>query len=406
MAKLERPEITAFKGFNNVTDALALDGSSLAVADNITITDRGELLRAEGFTRKTTNTVITGAFTTKDYTRLYLIDNGELRWMNPDFTYRVLKTGLSLFPYYSHEINGNIYYSNGVDRGVIEPDGWRPWGIPTPGPVNLVVVSGTLPPGMYRVCCSLVDDRGMESSNSLISKVTLTGGQAIQIVDIPQVTGYTTNVYATTANGRVFMLLAERAGTSASYNTGPNSLGRAFDPLCWFINMPRGDMVTFFEGQMYCAEWFPEHDLTIIWRSLPLRFHHFKDSIAVPGHVLMLRSSTETLFAGNERLTQRGVAENIIVGTDRAILSWSDNQLVTLANYGVVPGWHATEHKAKLYFWTLKGLCRALPFENISEGQISVAPGVSAGATVIERGGYRRYVVALQKGGEAFNARS
>lgn len=405
-AKLERPELAAFKGIDNVRDPLSLVGSFLKVGDNVTIDDQGELLRADGFTRKTTNSNIVGAFSTRDFARLYIIDNGELRWMNPDFTYRVLRSGLSAAPYYHVEINGNVYYSNGTDRGVCEPDGWRPWGMPTPPPPSLAVVSGNLAAGVYRVCVSLVDNRGMESGNSLVAQASVQDGAGLQISAIAQVPGYSTNVYATTANGRVFMLLTEHAGETASYNDGPDNLGREFDTELWFSDPPRGDLVAFFEGQVYCAEWFPEHDMTILWRSVPLHYHHFKDSLAVPGHVLMLRSSSETLFAGNERLTQRGVAENIIIGTERAIFSWSDNQLVTLTHYGVIPGHHAAEYKGKLYFWTTRGLCRALPFENLTEGQISVAPGLSAGAGMIEHNGYRRYVVALHQGGEAYNARS
>jgi hypothetical protein len=406
VAKLERPELTAFKGLNNVSEPLSLDGAYLALADNCTIDDLGDLLRAEGYARMTHNTNIVGAYTTKDFERFYIIDAGELRQMTPNWTYRVLRTGLSPAPYYFHEINGNVYYSNGTDRGVCEPDGWRPWGMPTPNPPNLVVVSGNLDAGTYRVCVSLVDNRGMESANSLVAAATVPAGSGLQIVGIDQVPGYSTNVYATTADGRVLLLLTEHAGDSASYNDGPNNLGREFDTQLWFSDPPRGDQMTFFEGQLYCGEWFPEHDMSILWRSVPLHYHHFKDSLAVPGQLLLLRSSTETLFAGNERLTQRGVAENIIIGTERAIFSWSDNQLVTLANYGVIPGHHAAESRGKLYFWTERGLCRALPFENLTEGQLSVPPGVSAGGAVIERNGYRRYVVALHRGGEAYNARS
>jgi hypothetical protein len=114
-------------------------------------------------------------------------------------------------------------------------------------------------------------------------------------------------------------------------------------------------------------------------------------------------SSIETHFTGNERLTQRGVADALIICTDREIHSWDEDQLVKLASYGSVPGHHMAPVHGKVYFWTKRGLCRALPFENLTESTVSVPPGLSAGASVIEKDGTRRYVVALHKGGDAYN---
>jgi hypothetical protein len=68
----------------------------------------------------------------------------------------------------------------------------------------------------------------------------------------------------------------------------------------------------------------------------------------------------------------------MIIGTDREIYSWDEDQLVLLASYGVIPGRNMIEHRGKIYFWTKRGLCRALPFENLHESTVSVPPGLSA----------------------------
>ena len=405
---LQRPEISGFKGLNNVTDPLQLDdGSWQTIADNCEITNHGELVSPRGYTRVATLTAGSGAYTTKDLQRFYVIDSGEVRQMRDDFTFDVLKTGVSADAYAFQEVNGDVYYTNGTDFGVLTPDGWRPWGIASPGAPSLSLGSGVLAPGRYRVCCTLVDSRGMESSNSPVASIDVPVGASIQVTNIAQVADYTANVYATTANGEVFMRLARNAGNSATYNFSPDNLGPTL--RYWFTDLPRGNRPAFFEGQMYCAEYFASLDQTVIWRSLPLDYHHFNPSaegITVPGEVLLLRASTETLFAGTERLTQRGVAEALLIGTERAIFSWSDSQLVTLANYGVVRGFTEFEIKGKLFFWTLRGLCMALPFVNLTESTVSVAPGLSAAGMVIERDGEKRYVVALKQGGEAFNSRA
>ena len=56
-----------------------------------------------------------------------------------------------------------------------------------------------------------------------------------------------------------------------------------------------------------------------------------------------------------------------------------------------------------MYFWTQRGFCRAMPFENFTQTTVSVPPGLTAAAAVLEEDGTRRYVVALTKGGTAYN---
>lgn len=380
--------VTAFKGLNNVTDPIRLSMDSLVQADNVDLTNNAGLIRCSGFTKRTTNTAISGAYATKDMKRLFVIDSGELRQMNTDLTYTVLLTGLSANQTWFEEINGVVYYANGVDYGVIEGPSVRPWGINEP-PIapNLSFTSGNLPQGTYQVCCTFVDSRNLESGNSDIA--VLRGSGQLNIDGIPQRAGYTTNVYATLHDGTVFYLLKRAAGVSATYSTEAN-LGTEI-PF-WGTSVPRGTVIAYFQGQLYIAESFPQYDSTAIWCSLPLRYHHFDysgEGIVVPGTVLMMKASEDTL----------------IIGTERQIFAWDGDKLTELADYGVVPGRHASKLGTKLYFWSLRGLCSAMPFENMSEDTLSVAPGASAGATVIEKDGMRRYVVALRKDGSAYNRR-
>lgn len=404
-----------FRGLNNVTDPLRLDMTWQRTADNIDITDHAQIVRATGYTKRTTNTAISGAYATLDLQRMYVVDNGSLLEVFPDLSTTVLKTGLATATMYFGEVNGDVYYTNGTDFGVIEPSGVRHWGIAPPATPQLSYSAGPLFAGTYQVVCTLVDDRGMESGNSVPAVIAVPDDSQIDISGIPQVSGYTTNVYATAKDGDVYMLLAEDAGTDVTYNCGQDELGREL-PF-WNQNAPRGILPTLFEGQLYLAELFPAQGFTIIWRSLPLHYHHFdpgSEGIVVPGLVRVMAAITETKFAATERMTQRGTAEAIIIGTDRQVFSWSggsgfkspENQLVLLANYGVVPGRHAVPFGGHVYFWTLRGLCRALPFENLTQETFSVAPGVLAGGAIVEKDGIHRYVVALQKGGVPFNAHS
>lgn len=386
---IKRPPTTKFRGLNTVSDPLRLNLSWLTQADNVDVTDTGQLVRCDGYARSTTNAAIAGAYATQDLQRLYVIDSGELRQLNADLTYSVLRTGLSAAKYYFEEVNGVVYYTNGTDYGIIEPAGARAWGVPTPGAPAVTAVTGSLDAGICSVVCTFVDDRGLESANSEVTSVLVGAGAGLAISAIEQLAGYTTRVYATTPGGTVFYLLADNAPTALVYNGGELGPELPF----WNLDTPRGSLPTMFQGRMHLAEAFPQQDLSHIWRSLPLQFHHYdvaSESVAVPGTVRMLRSTPAAL----------------IIGTDRAIHAWDGERLTVLADYGVVPGHHAQKRGDEVYFWTLRGAAMAMPFRNLTEDTVSVAPGLTAGACVMEKGGAIRYVVALQTGGAAFNART
>jgi hypothetical protein len=380
--------ISAFRGLNNVVDPLRLSLDWAVQADNINVTSTAGIERCAGYTRSTTNTAIVGAYATNDLKRMYVIDSGELRSMNPDLTYTVLKTGMSGAQYWFTEINNVVYYSNGVDFGMIEPAGWRQWGIPAPTTVpTLSWGTGTLPYGVYQVVCTHVDDRGLESGNSDIA--VLAGSGQINITAIPQKAGYTTNVYATMHDGTVFFLVQANAGTSLTYS---NEGSLEHELPFWGTDVPRGTILTHFQGQMYGAEVFVASDYSVVWNSMPLHYHHFDyggAGLVIPGVVRMLAS----------------VASHLIVGTDREIYAFDGEKLEKLADYGVVAGWHAAKDDDQLLFWSLRGLCSVMPFRNWTEEAVSVPPGARAGGAMLNTNGMRRYVVALLTDGQAYNRR-
>jgi hypothetical protein len=388
------PSTHTFRGLNNVADPQRLGLEWLTQADNVDVTQIGALRRCRGFARSTTATALTGAYGTKDLQRLYVVDNGVLQQVQANMSLVTLRSGLSSAPMYFEEVNGIVYFTNGVDYGLIRDGAARPWGIAQPSTPTVVVVNGgSLVAGVYQIICTLVDADGLESSNSSVRAVDAVAGSRIFVNGIPQVSGYTTNLYSTVADGTVFFLLQEGAGDSYTLDAGQVH-GREL-PF-WNTDVPRGTIPAFFQGQMNVAESFLANDVSAIWRSLPLHYHHFDRGLglAVPGTVRMLI----------------GLEKALIIGTDRQIFASDGEGLTELAPYGVVPGWHASkvkvsETETQVYFWSLRGLCRAMPFSNLTETTVSVPPGLSAGGTVVEKDGMRRYVVALHAGGEAFNRR-
>lgn len=383
-----------FLGLNNVSDPLRLKLGWLQRADNLDITDTGALVRRDGYVRVSTG-AISGAYASIDFTRMYIVDSGTLKQVISTTQSIVLRTGLTTRPLHWAEVNDQVFFNNGVDSGIILKDGtvldWAWTDAPMP---ELAAVSGTLPQGMYQVAFTYLTSDGRETGACDASAIYLDGTQALQVNAIPQLAGHRTQVYIAPADSTVFQLaFADYAGTSASWNSSPDMLGadlttQFLDPL-----QPGCDYIAYWKGQMYAAQYDPASDTTVVWFSEALIFHLFNlnsNFILVPGKVAMLAAHPD----------------GMIIGTDTRIYTYDGESIKQVADYGVVPGWGgAKDDDDQILFWSRRGLCRALPFSNMTLQQISVDCGLSAGAAIIRKNGAKRYVVALQKGGDNFNQR-
>lgn len=372
-----------FRGLNNVTDSLRLGLGWFAEANNVHVTDAGAVESRDGYTRVSTG-AYTGAYSTKNFQRMYLVDGGNLKTADGV----VLKSGLSAAPMFWTEVNEQVFFNNGIDSGVILPDNtvleWR-W-VPPSAP-QVAAVTGNLPAGVYqvRVTTSLAD--GRETGTSDAGEITLVEGQALQVAGLAA----HSNVYIAPANSTVYQLAASNTGSSFVWNRGPEYLGR--DLLNAFLDpLPSGTtVVQEWKGCIYAAQYLASEDQTVVWFTEPMGYHLFNlnsNFFIAPGRVEMLAPHDKAL----------------IVGTRSKTFAYTVKTIEELANYGVVPGQHWADDDGRLIFWTTRGACTALPFTNLTERQVSVAPGVSAGGTIVQTKGQKRYLVSIQQGGSAFNS--
>jgi len=394
MASKKPPNIARFLGLNNVTDPLRLGLGWLRTADNVDITDTGAIKKRVGYTRSLGAAAITGAYATEDFSRLYFVDSGNLKAMAGSGAV-TLVTGMGSAPLQWTEINEQVFFTNGAASGIICPDNTvLPWAWAVPGAPTVSAVTGTLPAGLYQVRITFTLPDGRMTGASESTELVLTEGQALQIAGIAQAAGCTTNVYIAPADSEVYGHAATPAGSAMVWNEGPETLGRelqgaTLDPL------PE-DVVAIqaWRGRIYAAQYMPEAGQTAIFRSQPLGFHLFdlaQDLILIPGKVTMLAPQDAAL----------------VIGTDQSVLAYDGDKLIDLAGYGVIPGqhWAKDEDDGRVLFWSARGLCAALPFANLTEQQVSVAPGLRAGGTLVRFDGQKRFVVAIQQGGNAFNPR-
>lgn len=385
----------SFKGLNNVADPMRLGLEWLVQADNVNISDTGAMSVRDGYTKAVAGS-FTGAFSTFDYSRMYVVDGGALKVMTSPTSTLTLATGLSSAPMYWAEVNDSVYFNNGIDRGIITPDNTLLiWDWTEPTEPTLTAVSGALPAGQYQVRFTYTLPDGRATGSSDAASITLTDGQALQISTIPQMSGLITNVYIAPADSAVYQYAGSPSGSAMVWNSGPDNLGR--DLLTMLMDpIPNGaDVIQTWKGKMYAAEYMPDADQTVVWYTKPLAYHLFnlnEDLFLVPGRVLMMAPHDDGL----------------IVGTDARVFVFDGKGIEQVADYGAVPGWPWTrdDDDKTILMWTKRGACRGLPFVNLTSSHVSVAPGVQAGAAVVRTDGQKKFVVALHAGGTAFNQRN
>ncbi len=393
-------ELNRFNGLNNVADPMRGTGTGTKeaqtwqwqqVADNVDGTDAHGLVRREGYTPFLSAT-ISGAYSTIDFSRLYIVAGGDLMRVNADGSVRVLDTGLSGTAYWA-EINDVVYLSCGATKLQIWLDSSvTPWGVPVPATPDAKATTGHLFSGLVQICLTYTDSTGLEGGASPAVDVMIGENGGVTVTNIPQITGYTAQLYATEPDGTVFYHAASLPIQTA-YTL--NSLPQGSELTTQFLDAPpTGQHIAFLGANAYLADYNPALDQTVIWFSQAQGYHLFNlntDYFVVPGEVTQLHGS------GN----------GLVVATQARIYLYNDDQLLQLAEYGAVPGQHADLGRdGKTYFWTKRGLCRVTPFENLTESVVSVAPGVQAGGGVINTDGYSKYVAVIHSGGDAFNARS
>lgn len=383
--------ITHFKGLHNKGPSLRLPPGSLTVANNVNVLDTGAIEVRAGYERATTMT-LSGAFATEDESRLYVVDAGVLKVVHPDMSSTDLAQvgpGEVLWA----QLNEQVLFATASSSGIIHHDHQVfPWAWDVPAMPMLQAVSGHMDAGQYGVLLVHVLPDGRTTGAGLEQYIELQAGQGLHITAPQPPTGIRQLAYVCPANSTVYQLAGELRAGSLTWDASANALGReltkfALDPL------PQGAVaIAVWRSRACVAVLMEQQAQSVVFSSEPMAPHLFDmaEFFMVPGKVTMLAAHPSAL----------------LVGTESAIYAYgADGVLAKLADYGVVPGSPHALDGARLLFWSKRGVCQFPEFKCLTDRAVSVAPGVRAGACVVQDNGQSRLVVALQKGGEAHNPR-
>lgn len=382
--------VNGFLGERNTVNEKSLPLGALSESSNVDIDNEGFISSRDGFTLSQAFSNITASFTTSDERRMFIIESGELKFVNEDFTTYTIKTGMPTGYVKWLEVADYVIMSTGhIITKDLEIVDWR---IPTPDQVSMGRVSGNLPAGQYQVVSTYRDFTGREGAASFISVIDVADDSALAVTP-SYLAGYETIIYVTDTNGEVLYQVGVVPDGSTATIADTSMLVYPIDKqqLDAAALPEQIGSLAFYESSVWASQYID--GVSYLWKSKPYWWHLFdahEDYLAIQGKVTVIEGTPQGLFIGTD---------------DEMYVYTIEDSLVRLAEYGVVGGKPlARADNGRLFVWTKQGVCTLFPFENITEDKLSLPPGCICSTAIIERKGYEQFMVLNNGSGIAFNS--
>jgi hypothetical protein len=365
-------DVVSFRGFprgldnrRHETEALEPNEetlTSLRVADNIDITQTGNLKRRKGYSQ-----VIPGyahsLYSHRDFPFLLAVVNGGLRVYDQAFNVVATKPVSSSAPVaYSSPHAGDVYWTNGVENGRVDRFGQhRRWGLPVPPFVSYSVVSGgAFSPGKYLLSQRYISSWGEVSGASEPIEVSILSVSSYLYVSIPSLSDPDiagVEVFCTTTNGdALYHIGTFPLGATVSLNPSNLTTGFPLDTVNLSPPLP-GSYICSYRGRIYVAR------DNMLFATEPLHYglvDYSKSVLLFPSPITMLYPVADGLYVACDTEGVSFLSGADITDFEKRIVERSE--AVVRAN-AVVPGeYFELPGVEVLLWWSKMGyLCLGAP---------------------------------------------
>ena len=367
-------KLNSFKGIHNTATRQDLPKGACADAVDVDITGKGEayersaIIVRNGYSQALA-APITASYSARERVS-YCVSGGWLNRINDD---------LSFFP-----ISASSAKEFCDDKGVLFTDdhlmviGDTAFDLYVPQPKlppQVMAMAGSREPGFYTCAYTYTNADGMEGGMSPITQIHLDTKGDVQVVPVP-LAGYTVSIYIAPEDGSVFL-------DNRNVPIPPVCIGAAEIPT---------DIVSLevMDGKLFVVEQFEQY--SVIRFSKPFHYHlfdHEKDYIVIPDQVTYIKAT-------------KG---HLLISASNGIYAYNDEGLVKLANYGAVLGRSMARHADdSVYIHTVRGVCSAMPFTELTEMMVSLPMGLKCSTGIVHQNGVTKFVGLHDGGGTAFNA--
>lgn len=325
------PKFTAFAGIRNTLPPERLHvmptkddaTTDLVAAVNVDLDNSGQLSRRAG----TTVARAGAAHSLWAQGDMCVFATGSsLRRLYPDYSSEVLANGLTPnAPLGYVEVNGRVYWGNGLQSGVIADGMSRSWGMEIPASPGLSLVGGQLTAGQYQCAVTHVRNDGQESGAALPSTLTLAndGGVRVTWAAPADPTIELVRVYLSTPNGTVLYAAAEVAVEDLYTEVYSCRFALPLNTQ-WQDKPPSGQAYAYANGRIYIAQ----GEYIFGTTELGYEYVDLRDYLAIDGsRVRVLAGLEGGLFAATDH------AAYFLRGK-----TFADMEMVIVATTGGVEG--------------------------------------------------------------------
>ena len=244
---------------------------------------------------------------------------------------------------------------------------------------------------------------GRESAPSSIVTIPVAPEVKLLRVEIPALAGCVTQVYATAPGGSTYYLVAyseQGVFTFPVYMITQSYAGPEYPYSSVIESFPAdASMLAMYAGRLFAGHYDPVTSLGVVYASLPLQYHLFDktaDMFQVSGEPRLLLACKDGMVIGTD--------SNVYIYNAPDVGRVKDGELKQVAGYGVPPGvCGEMAMDGTAFFWTLRGIAKAAPYQLVTENRFYGDPGVFNHARIFYERGYAKLVASTVAGAPVFN---
>lgn len=282
------PSIKEFGGLDNQNSPSEYGLSRCEIADNVDFTRAKKIATRKGRIKVLDINIDAAAHIGNV---LLVQSGGSLYKISSHTEIMELVTGLTVTNWLSAAtVNGEIFYSNLVETGVIGVNGVRSLGLPAPMQPAYSQISGFMPSGEYLYSITTIRDDGFESGAQMAGGAYVTTG-GIDLGVVSQ--DHRSKLYLSSANGEVLYLAGTfNAGSRVHYAGDTSEFSFALKRQ--FCDAPPAFQdACYYMGRMYYLHG------NVLWASLPFNYElvdYSKDYIVLPSDGVFCKAVDDGIY--------------------------------------------------------------------------------------------------------------
>ena len=270
---IEPVEYRGFRGIRNTVSAERFGPEDLEAAVNMDIDDTGRTSRRNGSVSVLATAGAHSLWAEGDLA--VFVQGTSFKRLAANYVASTLRTVTSGARMAYTSVIGRLFYSNGIENGVVEDGVSRTWGLVPPTGVGIATATpgGLLAAGRYQWTMTYLRDDLQESGTLIAGVITLADNDGIAFSALPVSSDpgvVAKMIYLTPTNGDTFYeaLVLDNADTTATYMNDGTELTRPLDTQ-FCQNPPAGQCVAYFRGQTLVAKG------SVLYASLPYGYELF-----------------------------------------------------------------------------------------------------------------------------------